>query len=90
MTAAVTGCRFCIDTHMPAGRDDALGELFERCPECTQPCPRCDGVAVYPANYNTPLELAADLAVLRLAPVFCLGCTGVIALAPLGPTEATG
>jgi hypothetical protein len=83
MTTAID-CRFCIDTHMPAGRDDALGELFERCPECT----RCDGIAVYPANYNTPLDLAADLAILRLAPVFCLGCTGVIALAPLGPTEA--
>ncbi len=88
MTAALTDCRYCIDTHMPAGHDDALGELYERCPVCTQPCPRCDGIAVYPATYNTPLELAADLAVLRLAPVFCLGCTGVIALAPLDTRTA--
>jgi hypothetical protein len=87
MTAAVSDCLFCIDTHMPAGRDDAIGELYERCAQCTQPCPHCYGVAVYPANYNTPSELAADLAVLRLAPVFCLGCTGVIALAPLDTTE---
>jgi hypothetical protein len=87
MTAAVSDCLYCIDTQMPAGRDDAVGELFERCPICTQPCPQCYGVAVYPANYNTPHELAADLAVLRLAPVFCLGCTGLIALAPLDTTE---
>ena len=80
MTAPTLDCLFCIDTNMPAGRDDAIGELYERCPECTQPGPGCDGVAVCPANSNTPLELAADLAILRLAPVFC---HGVIALAPL-------
>ncbi|RZU49333.1 hypothetical protein EV385_1078 [Krasilnikovia cinnamomea] len=87
MTTAIIDCRFCIDTNMPAGRDEDMGELFERCPVCTQPCPRCDGIAVYPANYNTPFELAADLAVLRLAPVFCMGCTGVVALAPLAAWE---
>jgi hypothetical protein len=87
VTASITDCMFCIDTQMPAGRDDAVGELFERCPECTQPCPHCHGVAVYPANYNTPLELAADLAVLRYAPVFCLGCTGLVALTSLDTTE---
>jgi hypothetical protein len=78
-------CRFCIDQHTPAGRDDLLGELFERCPECLLPCECCDGIAVYPANYNNPTELVEDLATVRLAPVFCDGCNGVIAVVPLDP-----
>ena len=28
-------CLFCIDSNMPAGRDESMGELFERCPECS-------------------------------------------------------
>ncbi|MBB2941823.1 hypothetical protein FB565_001527 [Actinoplanes lutulentus] len=78
-------CRFCIDTQMPAGREDVLGELYERCPVCTIPCADCDGLAVYPANYNTPTELVDDLAVLRLTPIFCDGCHGVAAVIPLDP-----
>ncbi|MGW4942957.1 hypothetical protein ACWEOZ_15385 [Actinoplanes sp. NPDC004185] len=88
MTAAVTDCRYCIDGHMPAGRDESLGELFERCPECAIPCADCDGLAVYPANYNSLLELVTDLLIQRLGPVFCPGCLGVIAVIPLGPTGA--
>ena len=88
MTAAVSDCLFCIDSNMPAGRDDAMGELFERCPECGVLCPCCDGYAVFPANYNSPLELITDLLVQRLGPVFCPGCLGVLALISLGPTEA--
>ncbi|WP_328466734.1 hypothetical protein OHA21_47070 [Actinoplanes sp. NBC_00393] len=78
-------CRFCIDHIMPAGRHDALGELFESCPVCTLPCGDCDGTAVYPATYNTPTELVSDLADLRLVPVFCDSCDGVIAVVPLDP-----
>jgi hypothetical protein len=78
-------CRYCIDRQMPAGRDDLMGELFERCPACTAPCGICDGISVYPANYNTPTELVEDLAVLRLTPIFCDACAGVIAIAPLDP-----
>ncbi|MET8146886.1 hypothetical protein ACIBSW_14100 [Actinoplanes sp. NPDC049668] len=78
-------CRFCIDQQMPAGRDDLLGELFERCPACGPACENCHGVAVYPANYNTPTELVEDLATVRLTPVFCDGCHGVIAVIPLDP-----
>jgi hypothetical protein len=77
-------CLFCIDANMPAGRDESMGELFERCPECAIPCADCDGIAVYPANYRTPYELAYDLLIQRLCPVFCTGCTGVIAVVPLG------
>jgi hypothetical protein len=89
MTASITDCRYCIDTHMPAGRCDYMGELFERCPECTQPCPSCDGIAVFPANYNTPVELVCDLLAFRLGPIFCPACLGVLSLIYLGPTEAT-
>lgn len=78
----VTACRYCIDTQMPAGRDEFLGELYERCPVCTRPCRGCDGIAVYPAAYNTPTEVAVDLAAFGLRPIFCLTCTGVIALDP--------
>jgi hypothetical protein len=78
-------CRYCIDWQMPAGRDDVLGELFERCPVCTEPCTDCDGVAVYPVSYDTPTERVEDLATVRLAPVFCDGCYGVIAVIPLDP-----
>jgi hypothetical protein len=78
-------CLFCVDRQMPAGRDDLLGELFERCPECSEPCENCDGIAVYPANYNTPAELVDDLAALRLVPILCDGCYGVVALVPLDP-----
>ena len=80
---ALHHCLFCIEEQMPAGCDDLLGELFERCPFCAEPCPTCDGIAVYPANYNTPTELIQDLASVRLTPVFCDACTGVVALAPL-------
>ena len=90
MTAAITDCRYCIDTNMPAGRDDAMGELYERCPVCTLPCPSCDGLAVFPTNYNTPVELVCDLLAFRLGPIFCPGCLGVLSLIFLGPTEATG
>lgn len=78
-------CRYCIDRQMPAGRDDLLGELFERCPVCTAECGDCDGLAVYPANYDTPTELVEDLATVRLTPVFCDGCHGVLAVIPLDP-----
>jgi hypothetical protein len=78
-------CRFCIDRSMPAGRDDVLGELFERCPACTPACDDCDGIAVYPATYASDTALVNDLAVLDLAPVFCDGCHGVIAVIPLDP-----
>jgi hypothetical protein len=88
MTATVTDCLFCIDSHMPAGRDEAMGELFERCSECSEPCVSCDGWAVFPANYNSPLELVSDLLVQRLGAIFCPGCLGVISLISLGP-EAT-
>ena len=83
MTIAID-CLFCIDGHTPAGRDESMGELFERCPECAPACADCDGIAVYPANYNTPTELVCDLLTLRLCPVFCPGCLGVIAVLPLG------
>ncbi len=89
MTAAITDCRYCIDGNMPAGRCDYMGELYERCPECSIPCPACDGIAVFPANYNTPVELVTDLLAFRLGPVFCPGCLGVLSLIFLGPTEAT-
>lgn len=85
MTAAVPDCMFCIDRQMPAGRDELLGELFERCPACTTPCAVCDGIAVYPAAYNTPTELVEDLATVRFMPVFCDGCNGVTAVIPLDP-----
>lgn len=78
-------CRYCVDRQMPAGRDDLLGELFERCPVCTAECDDCNGIAVYPANYNTPTELVEDLATLQLTPVFCDGCHGVLAVIPLDP-----
>ncbi|MEV6845459.1 hypothetical protein [Actinoplanes sp. NPDC051411] len=78
-------CRYCIDQQMPAGRDDLMGELFERCPVCALACEACDGIAVYPANYNTPTELVEDLATVRLTPVFCDGCYGVLAVIPLDP-----
>jgi hypothetical protein len=78
-------CLFCIDSNMPAGRDESMGELYERCPACCDPCPACDGLAVYPANYNSPLELVTDLLAQRLGPVFCPGCLGVIVLISLGP-----
>ena len=78
-------CRFCIDRQMPAGREDVLGELFEICPVCTPACLTCDGIAVFPANYNTPTELVQDLAILRLTVVFCDGCYGVVAVLPLDP-----
>ncbi|GGQ79647.1 hypothetical protein [Couchioplanes azureus] len=83
MTAALTDCLFCIEGHMPAGRDESMGELFEVCPVCRPVCGLCDGLAVYPANYNTPAELAVDLLPLRLAAVLCPGCSGVIALISL-------
>jgi hypothetical protein len=76
-------CRYCIDQQMPAGRDDLLGELFERCPACTVPCPDCDGIAVYPADYDTPTQVIHDLATLRLTAVFCDLCGGVVAVVPL-------
>ncbi|MFI7541090.1 hypothetical protein [Actinoplanes sp. NPDC049599] len=78
-------CRFCIDRQMPAGRDDVLGELYERCPACGPACEDCDGIAVYPANYDTPADLAADLETFKLAAVFCDGCHGVVAVIPLDP-----
>ncbi|MBW6436705.1 hypothetical protein KZ829_23465 [Actinoplanes hulinensis] len=78
-------CRFCIDQQMPAGRDDVLGELFESCCACTLPCGDCDGYAVYPARYSAPTDLINDLASIRLTPIFCDGCTGVIAVIPLDP-----
>ncbi|MEV6488551.1 hypothetical protein AB0M20_07945 [Actinoplanes sp. NPDC051633] len=90
MTAATLGCQFCIDGHMPAGRDDHLGELFERCPACSVECQSCNGLAVFPANYNSPLELVVDLLAFRLGPAFCPGCLGVIALVSLGPRGPLG
>ncbi|GLY97640.1 hypothetical protein [Actinoplanes sp. NBRC 103695] len=78
-------CRYCIETQKPAGRCDYMGELFERCPLCQPVCKGCDGLAVYPANYNTPSELSADLTVFGLGPIFCPGCAGVISLIPLDP-----
>jgi hypothetical protein len=78
-------CLFCIERQMPAGHDDVLGDVFERCPICTAPCEECDGIAVYPAKYNTPTELVDDLRIVRMAPIFCDGCTGVVAVIPLDP-----
>jgi hypothetical protein len=78
-------CRYCIDTHKPAGRSDYLGELFQRCPLCQQACKDCDGIAVYPANYNQPADLIADLRAFALTPIFCPGCYGVVSLIPLDP-----
>ena len=88
MTTALD-CLYCIDSNMPAGTDESMGELYERCPECSVPCPSRDGIAVFPANYNTPVELVTDLLAFRLGPVFCPGCLGVLAIIPLGP-EAIG
>jgi hypothetical protein len=84
MTTALD-CLYCIDSNMPAGRDESMGELFERCPACTPPCPSCDGLAVYPARYHSPMELVLVLLPQRLGPVFCPGCLGVLAVIPLGP-----
>lgn len=78
-------CLFCVERQMPAGTDDVLGELFERCPVCTPACVDCDGFAVYPANYNTVTELVNDLAAVRLTPILCDGCYGVVAIVPLDP-----
>jgi hypothetical protein len=78
-------CRYCIDRQMPAGRDRLLGELFERCPVCAAECAVCCGISVYPASYDTPTELVEDLATVRLTPVFCDGCNGVLAVVPLDP-----
>ncbi|GLZ00580.1 hypothetical protein [Actinoplanes sp. NBRC 103695] len=78
-------CRYCIDTQMPAGRCDYMGELYQRCPLCQPACKSCDGLAAYPASYNTPSELRADLQALGLGPIFCLDCNGVISLIPLDP-----
>jgi hypothetical protein len=86
MTTAID-CRFCIDAIMPAGRDTAMGELFERCPACTPPCTGCDGIAVFPAIHDTPYRLLVALLPQRLAPIFCPGCLGVISLIDLDPTE---
>ena len=80
-------CLYCIDSNMPAGRDESLGELYERCPECCDCCPSCDGIAVFPANYNTPQELVDDLLIQNLGPVFCPGCLGVLAVISLGPAS---
>ena len=84
MTTA-TDCRYCIDGHTPAGSDTDLGPLFERCPACIPACLECHGLAVFPADYDCPFCLIAALFVQRLGPVFCPGCTGVIAVIPLDP-----
>jgi hypothetical protein len=78
-------CRYCIDGQMPAGHQDLLGELFQRCHKCRTSCVDCGGIAVYPTNYNTPTELIEDLATVRLTPVFCDACYGVVAVIPLDP-----
>ncbi|MEU4623094.1 hypothetical protein AB0G04_24365 [Actinoplanes sp. NPDC023801] len=78
-------CRFCIERNMPAGRDPVLGELFERCPVCTDECPGCDGIAVHPIAYATFADLVDDLASINLTPIFCEDCHGVVAVLPLDP-----
>lgn len=78
-------CRFCIDQQMPAGTDPDMGELFERCPMCAPICADCDGIAVYPALYDTPTEIVEDLATSGLTPIFCDGCHGVVAVVPQDP-----
>lgn len=80
-------CRFCVDGQMPAGRCEYMGELFERCPCCLPPCRDCDGIAVYPALYDSPDDLVRELSTFGLGPIFCPGCTGVITLIALGHQE---
>lgn len=89
MTAATTGCRFCIDGLMPAGRCEFMGELFEHCPSCRTPCTSCDGIAVLPASYDDSDDLVDDLRAFALAPIFCSGCTGVVTLVALSPLPST-
>jgi hypothetical protein len=85
MTTALD-CDYCIDGNMPAGSDADLGELYERCPACVPVCGACDGIAVFPARNHCLYCFTAALLDHRLAPVFCPGCTGVIAVIPLDPT----
>ena len=89
MTATTVDCLFCIESHMPAGRDTAMGELYERCPNCCPSCPDCHGYAVFPATYNSPRHLVYHLLTQRLGPVFCPGCYGVLTVISLEPPEAT-
>jgi hypothetical protein len=83
----VTACLFCIDGQMPTGRDELLGELFERCPVCTPACLSCQGLAVYPAKYDTPIEMAAELAAFDHYAVLCAVCHGVTDLIPFAYPE---
>ena len=87
-TPTTAACPFCIDGFMPAGSDDDLGELYERCPTCQPVCIDCDGIAVLPARHHCLYCFVAALLDQHLAPILCPGCTGVITVIDLDQEAA--
>ncbi|WP_067504090.1 hypothetical protein [Actinoplanes sp. TFC3] len=75
-------CLYCINGMAPAGIHPDLGPVLRLCP--TQHwCDDCDGLSLYPAEYETLDERINDMLDDGYVAVWCEHCCGVTAVIPV-------
>lgn len=60
--------------------DGPLGPGYQLCTQCAEPCPACDGLAVFPINIQCLHCLQELCEEQNLIACICYGCSGVAAL----------
>jgi hypothetical protein len=80
---AADNCLWCIGGMSPAGIHLDLGPVLRLCP--TQRwCEECDGLSLFPAEYETLDDRINDmLAEDGLAVIWCERCNGIAAVVPV-------
>jgi hypothetical protein len=80
--AAFLDCLWCLGGYVPAGTHPILGLVYHACTNCTDQCPCCDGVGLFPADTTCPHCLLDALAAVGYTAVFCHTCAGVLTVHP--------
>ncbi|MEU8656925.1 hypothetical protein [Actinoplanes philippinensis] len=79
---AADNCLWCIGGMSPAGIHFDLGPVMSLCP--TQAwCDECQGVSLFPAEYETLDDRINEMLGDGLAAIWCSSCMGITAVIPV-------
>ncbi|GAA1028509.1 hypothetical protein GCM10009557_13800 [Virgisporangium ochraceum] len=75
---AELGCEWCLSGFAPAGTHHVLGLVYVACRHCTDTCPCCGGIGIFPADSTCQHCLTDALATLGYTATFCHTCVGIL------------
>jgi hypothetical protein len=76
--AAGLGCTWCLGGFAPAGTHHVLGLVYTACSHCTDTCPCCGGIGIFPADTTCQHCLTDALTALGYTATFCHTCAGIL------------